>query len=98
MPQLLPPRTVTPRIAYKRAPDAYSPHTSPTFGTSFNEVMGEKLTPAGGGLLLAWNNYAPAVGYLINPATRTHTTVPLHGIPRLRFTSPPKLMNVELAW
>lgn len=90
-------KVVTTLTAYPTTGGA-PPRTVATFGTSFNEVMGEKLTPAGGGLLLSWNNYAPTVGYLINPATRTRTTVPLHGIPRLRFTDPPKLMNVELAW
>jgi hypothetical protein len=90
-------KVVTTLTAYPTAGGA-SPRPVTTFDVSFNEVMGEKLTPAGGGLLLAWNNYAPTAGYLINPATRTRTTVPLHGIPRLRFTTPPKLTDVELAW
>ncbi|HEX3305650.1 MAG TPA: hypothetical protein VHS32_05340, partial [Streptosporangiaceae bacterium] len=91
-------KVVTTLTAYPTAGGA-SPRTVTTFDVSFNEVMGEKLTPVGGGLLLAWNNYAPTAGYLINPATRTRTTVPLHGLPRLRFTTTtPKLTNVELAW
>jgi len=90
-------KVVTTLTAYPTAGGA-PPRTVTTFGIGFNEVMGEKLTPAGGGLLLAWNNYAPTTAYLINPATRTRTTVPLHGVPRLRFTAPPKLANVELAW
>jgi RNA polymerase sigma factor (sigma-70 family) len=91
-------KVVTTLTAYPTAGGA-SPRTVTTFDVSFNEVMGEKLTPAGGGLLLAWNNYAPTTGYLINPATRTRTTVPLHGLPRLRFTTTtPKLTDVELAW
>jgi len=90
-------KVVTTLAAYPTAGGA-SPRTVTSFGIGFDQVTGEQLTPAGGGLLLAWNNYAPATGYLINPATRTRTTLPLHGIPRLRFTNPPRLTNVELAW
>jgi hypothetical protein len=91
-------KVVTTLTAYPTAGGA-PPRTVTTFGVGFNEVSGQKLTPARGALLLAWNNYAPTTGYLINPATRTRTTVPLHGIPRLRFTTTtPKLVNVELAW
>ena len=90
-------KVVTTLAAYPTAGGA-PPRTVTSFGIGFDQVTGEQLTPAGGGLLLAWNNYAPATGYLINPATRTRTTLPLHGIPRLRFTNPPRLTNVELAW
>jgi hypothetical protein len=90
-------KVVTTLAAYPTAGRA-SPRPVTTFDVPFDEVMGEQLTPAGGGLLLAWNNYAPATGYLINPAARTRTTLPLHGIPRLRFTDPPRLTNVVLAW
>lgn len=88
---------VTTLAAYPTAGGA-SPRTVTTFGIGFDQVMGEKLTPVGGGLLLAWSNYAPTRGYLINPVTRTRMTVPLHGVPRLRFTTPPELTNVELVW
>jgi hypothetical protein len=48
-------------------------------------------------MLLAWNLYV-STAYLINPATRTRTTLQLHGVPRIRFTEPPHLLNVILAW
>jgi hypothetical protein len=38
--------------------------------------------------MLAWN-LAASTAYLINPATRTRTTLQLHGVPRIRFTEPP---------
>ncbi|MGH3269731.1 MAG: hypothetical protein ACRDN1_11845 [Trebonia sp.] len=46
------------------------------------------LSPVGG-LLLAWD-WAPSPAYLINPATRTRTTLPLRGIPHAQY--------VTLAW
>jgi hypothetical protein len=52
---------------------------------------------AGGGMLLAWNQHV-STAYLINPATRARTTLQLHGVPSLRFTVPPQLTNVILAW
>jgi hypothetical protein len=55
------------------------------------------VTPAGGGMLLASNNYV-STAYLINPATRTRTTLKLHGVPSLWFTDPPQLTDVVLAW
>jgi hypothetical protein len=89
-------KVVTALRAYPTASGA-SPSTVTTFDVGFDEVMGEKLTPAGGGLLLAWNNYVPA-GYLINPATRTRTTLQLHGIPGLRLTGHSLVTNVQIAW
>jgi hypothetical protein len=41
---------------------------------------------------------ARATAYLINPATRTHTTLQLHGVPRILDTVPAKVIGVELAW
>lgn len=90
-------KVVTTLTAYPTAGGA-SPRTVTTFDIGFDEVMGEKLTPAAGGLLLAWNNYAPTTAYLINPATRTRTTLQLHGIPGLRLTGHSLVTNVQLAW
>ena len=50
-----------------------------------------------GGMLLAWNPHV-STAYLINPATRTRTTLQLHGVPRLRSTAPPQVTDVGLAW
>jgi hypothetical protein len=90
-------KVVTTLTAYPTAGGA-SPRTITTFDIGFDEVIGEKLTPAGGGLLLAWNNYMPTAAYLINPATRTRTTLQLHGIPGLRLTGHFQVTNVQLAW
>jgi hypothetical protein len=90
-------KVVTTLTAYPAAGGA-SPRTVTTFDIGFDEVMGEKLTPAAGGLLLAWNNYAPTTAYLINPATRTRTTLQLHGIPGMRLTGHSLVTNVQLAW
>ena len=65
--------------------------------TTFDGGLGEVLTPAGGGMLLAWN-LAVSTAYVINPATRTRTTLQLHGVPRIRYTEPPQFMNIRLAW
>jgi hypothetical protein len=48
-------------------------------------------------MLLAWNNRA-STAYLINPATRTRTTLQLHGVPSLRFTVPSQLTDEVLGW
>jgi len=53
--------------------------------------------PAGGGMLLAWNQHV-STAYLINPATRTRTTLQLHGVPPVGFIAHPDLLNVLLAW
>jgi hypothetical protein len=90
-------KVVTALRAYPTAGGA-SPRTVTTFDVGFDEVQGENLTPAGGGLLLAWNDYAPTAGYLINPATRTRTTLPLHGIPGLPLTGHSLVTGATLAW
>ncbi|HJY70293.1 MAG TPA: hypothetical protein VJ347_00785, partial [Streptosporangiaceae bacterium] len=89
-------KVVTALTAYRTTGRA-SPGTVTTFDGGFYEGLGELLTPAGGGMLLAWNLYV-STAYLINPATRTRTTLQLHGVPRIRFTEPPHLLNVILAW
>jgi hypothetical protein len=82
--------------AYRTAGGA-SPRTVTTFDIGFGEALGEILTPADGGMLLAWNNHV-STAYLINPATRTRTTLQLHGVPRLRSAGSSQLTNVLLAW
>ena len=89
-------KVVTALTAYRTAGGA-SPATVTTFPGGFYEGLGEVLTPAGGGMLLAWN-LDVSTAYLINPATRTRTTLPLHGVPSLRFTNPPQFTDISLAW
>ena len=89
-------KVVTALTAYRTAGGA-SPGTVTTFDGGFYEGLGELLTPVGGGMLLAWNQYV-STAYLINPATRARTTLQLHGVPRIRFTEPPQLTDVSLAW
>jgi hypothetical protein len=89
-------KVVTALTAYRTAGGA-PPSTVTTFGDGFYEGLGETLMPAGGGMLLAWNLHV-STAYLINPATRTRTTLQLHGVPSLRFTVLPQLTNVGLAW
>jgi hypothetical protein len=89
-------KVVTALTAYRTAGGA-SHSTVTTFDGGLYRGLAEVLTPAGGGMLLAWNNYV-STAYLINPATRTRTTLQLHGVPRVRFTEPPQLTNVLLAW
>ena len=48
-------------------------------------------------MLLAWNLHM-STAYLINPATRTRTTLQLRGIPRVPFASGIHALNVILAW
>ena len=48
-------------------------------------------------MLLAWNLHV-STAYLINPATRTRTTLRLHGVPPVLFIEPPHVTNVDLAW
>jgi hypothetical protein len=48
-------------------------------------------------MLLAWN-LDVSTAYLINPATRTRTTLQLHGVPSLRFTDPPQFTDISLGW
>jgi hypothetical protein len=89
-------KVVTALTAYRTAGRA-SPGTVTTFDGGFYEGLGEVITPASGGMLLAWNQHV-STAYLINPATRARTTLQLHGIPRIRFTFPPQLTDVGLAW
>jgi hypothetical protein len=85
------------------SPDGSTPYLA-TSGNSasgkadgFYRTLGEVLTPAGGGMLLAWNMHV-STAYLINPATRTRTTLQLYGVPRVLFVTPPHVTNVDLAW
>jgi hypothetical protein len=89
-------KVVTTLTAYRTAGGA-PPSTVTTFDDGFYKTLGEDLTPAGGGMLLAWNQHV-STAYLINPATRTRTTLQLHGVPRVLFVAPPHVMNVDLAW
>ena len=76
-------RTVTRVTAYRTADRA-------SLGTISNWDGGypATLTPVGG-MLLTWDMNS-STAYLINPATRTRTTLRLHGIPRAQY--------VTLAW
>jgi hypothetical protein len=89
-------KVVTTLTAYRTAGGA-SPGTVTTFAGGFYTGRGEGLTPAGGDILLAWNEYV-STAYLINPVTRTRTTLQLHGVPKLGYTVSPGLVNVMLAW
>jgi hypothetical protein len=89
-------KVVTALTAYPAAGGA-SPSTVTTFDGGFYKSLGEILTPPGGGMLLAWNDHV-STAYLINPATRTRTTLQLHGVPRVLFMAPPHVINVDLAW
>jgi hypothetical protein len=89
-------KVVTTLTAYRTAGRA-SPRTVTTFPIGIHEALGEVLTPAGGGMLLAWN-LDLSTAYLINPATRMRTTLQLHGVPSLQSTNPPQLTGVGLAW
>lgn len=76
-------RTVTSVTAYRTA-DKASLGTISTWEGGYPEV----LSPVGG-MLLVWDA-DPSIAYLINPATRTRTTLRLRGIPRAQY--------VTLAW
>ena len=89
-------KVVTALTAYRTAGGA-SHSTVTTFDGGLYGGLGEVLTPAGGGMLLAWN-LAVSTAYVINPATRTRTTLQLHGVPRIRYTEPPQFTNIFLAW
>ncbi|MGH3197893.1 MAG: hypothetical protein ACRDOH_20440 [Streptosporangiaceae bacterium] len=90
-------KVVTALTAYRTAGGA-SPSTVTTFGGGYYEGLREVLTPAGGGMLLAWIPYV-STAYLINPATRTRTTLQLRGVPSLRPTPPSYLEGgVGLTW
>jgi hypothetical protein len=89
-------KVVTTLTAYRTAGGA-PPRTVTTFPDGFYGGLGETLMPAGGGMLLAWNLHV-STAYLINPATRTRTTLQLHGVPRVLFITPPHVINVGLAW
>ena len=89
-------KVVTALTAYRTAGGA-SPSTVTTFAGGFYGTLGEVLMPAGGGMLLAWNLHV-STAYLINPATRTRTTLQLHGVPRVLFTLPEQFTNIFLAW
>jgi hypothetical protein len=84
-------------LTARRTAGGASPGTVTTFDGGFYEGLGEVLTPAGGGMLLAWNLHV-STAYLINPTTRARTTLQLHGVPRVRFTLPPQFTDVGLAW
>jgi hypothetical protein len=83
-------KVMTALTAYRTAGGA-SPATITTW-----DGDGEILTPVGG-MLLAWNLNS-STAYLINPATRTRTTLPLRGIPRVQYGMGIHVQNVELAW
>jgi hypothetical protein len=89
-------KVVTTLTAYRTAGGA-SPRTVTTFADGFYKGLGEDLTPAGGGILLAWNVHV-STAYLINPTTRTRTTLQPRGIPRVPFASGIHALNVILAW
>jgi hypothetical protein len=89
-------KVVTALTAYRTAGGA-SHGTVTTFDGGLYRGLAEVLTPAGGGMLLAWNNYV-STAYLINPATRSRTTLQLHGVPRVLFIAPPHVISVLLAW
>ena len=88
-------KVVTTLAAYRTAGGA-PPSTVTTFPDGFYRTLGEVLMPAGGGMLLAWNEHV-STAYLINPATRTRTTLQLHGVPPVLAQAPP-LYDVLLAW
>jgi hypothetical protein len=88
-------KVVTTLTAYRTAGGA-SPGTVTTFGGGWWANIGEQLTSAGGGMLLAWHPHV-STAYLINPATRTRTTLQLRGVPRLG-APPYGLTDVILAW
>jgi hypothetical protein len=84
-------KTVTRVTAYSTAGKA-SPRTIATWDSGRLTA----LTPAGGRLLI-WDlgSFEPGgksdpTAYLVNPATRTKTTLRLHGIPRAQY--------LTLAW
>jgi len=76
-------RTVTAVTAYSTA-DAASLGTISTWGGGYPE----QLSPVGG-MLLSWDPDS-STAYLINPATRTRTTLRLRGLPRVQY--------LTLAW
>ena len=80
-------KVVTTLTAYRTAGGA-PPSTATTFVDGFYKTLGELLTPVGGGMLLAWNQHV-STAYLINPTTRTRTTLQLHGVPPILFMAPP---------
>jgi hypothetical protein len=88
-------KVVTTLAAYRTAGGA-PPSTVTTFAGGFYRTLGEVLMPAGGGMLLAWNQHV-STAYLINPATQTRTRLQLHGVPPVLSIAPP-LINVLLAW
>ena len=76
-------RTVTAVTAYSTA-DGASPGTISTWEGGYPE----QLSPVGG-MLLSWDPDS-STAYLINPATRTRTTLRLRGLPRVQY--------LTLAW
>ena len=76
-------RTVTAVTAYSTA-DAASLGAISTWGGGYPE----QLSPVGG-MLLSWDPDS-STAYLINPATRTRTTLRLRGLPRVQY--------LTLAW
>ncbi len=88
-------KVMTALTAYRTAGGA-SPSTITTWDGGYYEGLREVLTPVGG-MLLAWDLYS-STAYLINPATRTRTTLPLRGVPRVQFTVGVHVQDVNLAW
>jgi hypothetical protein len=82
-------KVVTTLAAYRTAGGA-PPSTVTTFAGGFYRTLGEVLMPAGGGMLLAWNQHV-STAYLINPATQTRTRLQLHGVSPVLFIAPPLL-------
>src|SRR4029077_17223583 len=82
-------KVVTTLTAYRTAGGG-PPSTGTAFAGGFYRTIGEVLMPAGGGMLLAWNERV-STAYLINPATRTRTTLQLHGVPPVLAIPPPLL-------
>ena len=54
-----------------------------------NTSQNSRQSPPVGGILLVWDPNS-STAYLINPATRTRTTLRLRGVPRAQY--------VTLAW
>ena len=79
-----PPRPAARVVYVDRTAGGASPSAITTWDGGYYDGLREILTPVGG-MLLAWNQYS-STAYLINPATRTRTTLPLRGIPRVQFT------------
>jgi len=82
--------------AYSTAGGA-SPSLVTTLDLGSYRGLGESLTPTNDGMLLAWS-FTGSTAYLINPATRTRTTLQLHGVPVPAGTASWQVNDVFLAW